>query len=63
VHVTAYASKSAANANKWMKAPGPLKIEGPPGLSLVSGQVPMGVPGVTGQVIELDRTGKLRFLP
>jgi len=29
---------------------------------LVSGQVPIGVPGVTGQVLEFHRSGKMRVL-
>ena len=29
---------------------------------LIGGQVPMGTPGVTGQVLEFHRTGKLRIL-
>ena len=29
---------------------------------LVSGQIPMGVPGVTGQVLEFHRSGKMRVL-
>jgi tripartite-type tricarboxylate transporter receptor subunit TctC len=29
---------------------------------LVGGQIPMGTPGVTGQVLELHRSGKLRVL-
>ena len=35
---------------------------GPLTTDLVSGQVPIGIPGVTGQVIELHRSGKLRVL-
>ena len=40
----------------------PYRGTGPVIADLVSGQVPMGVPGVTGQVIELHRTGKMRVL-
>jgi len=41
----------------------PYRGTGPVIADLVSGQVPMGVPGVTGQVIEFHRTGKMRVLP
>lgn len=40
----------------------PYRGTGPVIGDLVSGQVPMGVPGVTRQVIELHRTGKMRVL-
>jgi tripartite-type tricarboxylate transporter receptor subunit TctC len=40
----------------------PYRGTGPVIADLVSGQVPMGIPGVTGQVIELHRTGKMRVL-
>jgi tripartite-type tricarboxylate transporter receptor subunit TctC len=40
----------------------PYRGTGPVIADLVSGQVPMGVPGVTGQVIEFHRTGKMRVL-
>ena len=35
---------------------------GPAIADLVSGQVPMGIVGVTGQVLELHRSGKMRVL-
>jgi tripartite-type tricarboxylate transporter receptor subunit TctC len=41
--------------------PGKLSY-GHAGVGLVGGQVPMGTPGVTGQVLELHRSGKLRVL-
>jgi tripartite-type tricarboxylate transporter receptor subunit TctC len=40
----------------------PYRGTGPVIADLVSGQVPVGIPGVTGQVIELHRSGKLRVL-
>jgi tripartite-type tricarboxylate transporter receptor subunit TctC len=40
----------------------PYRGTGPVITDLVSGQVPIGVPGVTGQVIQFHRTGKMRVL-
>src|SRR5262249_41272298 len=40
----------------------PYRGTGPLITDLVSGQVPMGTPGVTGQVIEFHRAGKMRVL-
>jgi tripartite-type tricarboxylate transporter receptor subunit TctC len=40
----------------------PYRGTGPVIADLVSGQVPIGIPGVTGQVIEFHRTGKMRVL-
>jgi tripartite-type tricarboxylate transporter receptor subunit TctC len=40
----------------------PYRGTGPVIADLVSGQIPMGIPGVTGQVLELHRTGKMRVL-
>ena len=40
----------------------PYRGTGPAIADLVSGQVPMGVVGVTGQVLEFHRTGKMRVL-
>ena len=40
----------------------PYRGTGPLVADLIGGQVPMGTPGVTGQVLELHRTGKLRIL-
>ena len=40
----------------------PYRGTGPLIADLVSGQVPMGTPGVTGQVIEFHRSGKMRIL-
>src|SRR4249920_1479795 len=40
----------------------PYRGTGPLITDLVSGQVPMGMPGLTGQVIEFHRSGKIRVL-
>jgi tripartite-type tricarboxylate transporter receptor subunit TctC len=40
----------------------PYRGTGPVVTDLIGGQIPMGMPGVTGQVLELHRTGKLRIL-
>ena len=40
----------------------PYRGTGPVVTDLVAGQVPMGVPGVTGQVLELHRAGRIRVL-
>jgi tripartite-type tricarboxylate transporter receptor subunit TctC len=40
----------------------PYRGTGPMITDLVSGQVPVGTPGVTGQVIEFHRSGKMRVL-
>jgi tripartite-type tricarboxylate transporter receptor subunit TctC len=40
----------------------PYRGTGPLITDLIGGQIPMGTPGVTGQVIEFHRTGKMRVL-
>jgi tripartite-type tricarboxylate transporter receptor subunit TctC len=40
----------------------PYRGTGPLVADLIGGQVPMGTPGVTGQVLEFQRSGKLRIL-
>ena len=40
----------------------PYRGTGPAIADLISGQVPMGIVGVTGQVLELHRSGKMRVL-
>jgi tripartite-type tricarboxylate transporter receptor subunit TctC len=40
----------------------PYRGTGPVIADLISGQIPMGVPGVTGQVLEFHRSGKMRVL-
>jgi tripartite-type tricarboxylate transporter receptor subunit TctC len=59
-HLTGELFKSLAGTPDIVHVP--YRGTGPVIADLVSGQVPMGVPGVTGQVIELHRTGKLRVL-
>lgn len=43
-------------------APIPYKGTGPLIADLLGGQIPMGTPGVTGQVLEFHRSGRLRVL-
>src|SRR3954466_14565620 len=59
-HLTGELFKSLAGIPNIVHVP--YRGTGPVIADLVSGQVPMGVPGVTGQVIEFHRTGKLRVL-
>jgi tripartite-type tricarboxylate transporter receptor subunit TctC len=59
-HLTGELFKSLAGTHDIVHVP--YRGTGPVIADLVSGQVPMGVPGVTGQVIEFHRTGKLRVL-
>ena len=40
----------------------PYRGAGPLVTDLIGGQIPMGAPGVTGQVLEFHRSGKLRVL-
>jgi tripartite-type tricarboxylate transporter receptor subunit TctC len=40
----------------------PYRGTGPVITDLIGGQIPMGTPGVTGQVIELHRSGRMRIL-
>jgi tripartite-type tricarboxylate transporter receptor subunit TctC len=40
----------------------PYRGTGPVIMDLIGGQIPMGTPGVTGQVIEFHRSGKMRVL-
>jgi len=40
----------------------PYRGTGPVIVDLISGQIPIGTPGVTGQVIEFHRAGKMRVL-
>jgi tripartite-type tricarboxylate transporter receptor subunit TctC len=40
----------------------PYRGTGPVVTDLIGGQIPMGIPGVTGQVLEFHRSGKLRIL-
>jgi tripartite-type tricarboxylate transporter receptor subunit TctC len=59
-HLTGELFKSLAGTPDIVHVP--YRGTGPVIGDLVSGQVPMGVPGVTRQVIELHRTGKMRVL-
>src|SRR5882672_2254450 len=59
-HLTGELFKSLAGTPEIVHVP--YRGTGPVIADLVSGQVPMGVPGVTGQVIEFHRTGKMRVL-
>jgi tripartite-type tricarboxylate transporter receptor subunit TctC len=59
-HLTGELFKSLAGTPDIVHVP--YRGTGPVIADLVSGQVPMGVPGVTGQVIEFHRSGKMRVL-
>jgi tripartite-type tricarboxylate transporter receptor subunit TctC len=59
-HLTGELFKSLAGTPDIVHVP--YRGTGPVIADLVSGQVPMGVPGVTRQVIELHRAGKMRVL-
>jgi tripartite-type tricarboxylate transporter receptor subunit TctC len=59
-HLTGELFKSLAGMPEIVQVP--YRGTGPAIADLVSGQVPMGVVGVTGQVLELHRSGKMRVL-
>jgi tripartite-type tricarboxylate transporter receptor subunit TctC len=59
-HLTGELFKTRAEAPDIV--PVPYRGTGPAIADLVAGQVPMGVVGVTGQVLELHRAGKMRVL-
>ncbi len=59
-HLTGELFKSLAGTPEIVQVP--YRGTGPLITDLVGGQVPMGTPGVTGQVLELHRSGKLRVL-
>ena len=59
-HLTGELFKSLAGAPDIAQVP--YRGTGPLITDLVGGQVPMGTPGVTGQVLEFHRSGKLRVL-
>ena len=59
-HLTGELFKSLAGTPEIVDVP--YRGTGPLITDLVGGQVPMGVPGVTGQVIEFHRSGKIRVL-
>ena len=59
-HLTGELFKSLAGTPDIAQVP--YRGTGPLIADLLGGQIPMGVPGVTGQVLELHRSGKLRVL-
>jgi tripartite-type tricarboxylate transporter receptor subunit TctC len=59
-HLTGELFKSLAGTPDIVQVP--YKGTGPLVTDLVSGQVPIGTPGVTGQLLEFHRTGKVRIL-
>ena len=59
-HLTGELFKSLAGTPDIVQVP--YRGTGPLIADLVGGQVPMGTPGVTGQVLEFHRSGKLRVL-
>jgi tripartite-type tricarboxylate transporter receptor subunit TctC len=59
-HLTGELFKSIAGTPDIVQVP--YRGTGPLVIDLVSGQVPMGTPGVTGQLLEFHRSGKTRVL-
>jgi tripartite-type tricarboxylate transporter receptor subunit TctC len=59
-HLTGELFKSLAGTPEIVQVP--YRGTGPVIADLVSGQIPMGVPGVTGQVLEFHLSGKMRVL-
>jgi len=59
-HLTGELFKSLAGTPEIVQVP--YRGTGPVITDLVGGQIPIGTPGVTGQVLELHRSGKLRVL-
>jgi tripartite-type tricarboxylate transporter receptor subunit TctC len=59
-HLTGELFKSLAGTPEIVQVP--YRGTGPLITDLVSGQVPMGTPGVTGQLLEFHRSGKIRIL-
>jgi tripartite-type tricarboxylate transporter receptor subunit TctC len=59
-HLTGELFKSLAATPDIVQVP--YKGTGPLIMDLVSGQVPIGVPGVTGQLLQFHRSGKIRIL-
>jgi tripartite-type tricarboxylate transporter receptor subunit TctC len=59
-HLTGELFKSLAGTPSIVDVP--YRGTGPLVADLIAGQVPMGTPGVTGQVLEFHRSGKLRVL-
>src|SRR3979411_1235002 len=59
-HLTGELFKSLAGTSDIVQIP--YRGTGPAITDLVAGQIPIGIVGVTGQVLEFHRTGKLRLL-
>ena len=59
-HLTGELLKSLAGTPEIVQVP--YRGTGPAITDLIGGQVPMGIVGVTGQVLELHRSGKMRVL-
>jgi tripartite-type tricarboxylate transporter receptor subunit TctC len=59
-HLAGELFKSLAGAPEMVQVP--YRGTGPLVTDLISGQVPLGFPGVTGQLLELHRSGKIRIL-
>src|ERR1051325_4549252 len=59
-HLTGELFKSLTGTPEIVQVP--YRGTGPVITDLVGGQIPIGTPGVTGQVIEFHRTGKMRVL-
>src|SRR6266704_4482448 len=59
-HLTGELFKSLAGTPEIVQVP--YRGTGPLITDLAGGQVPMGMPGVTGQLLELHRSGKMRVL-
>src|ERR1700710_1032258 len=59
-HLTGELFKSLTGTSDIVQIP--YRGTGPAITDLVAGQIPMGIVGVTGQVLELHRTGRLRVL-
>jgi len=59
-HLTGELFKSLAGTPEIIQVP--YRGTGPVITDLIGGQIPIGTPGVTGQVLELHRSGKMRIL-
>jgi len=59
-HLTGELFKSLAGTPEIVQVP--YRGTGPVITDLIGGQIPIGTPGVTGQVLELHRSGKMRIL-
>jgi tripartite-type tricarboxylate transporter receptor subunit TctC len=59
-HLTGELFKSLTGTREIV--PVPYRGTGPVVTDLVAGQIPMGIPGITRQVLELHRSGRLRIL-